>query len=109
MRILVVEDDLFIALDLQDVLRELGHEEIHLAHDLATGRKLLDSTSPDVAILDVNLRGELVFPLAAELLSRSIPFVFATGEAPSSFPSEWQGHTILAKPVDRTVLEAALR
>ena len=109
MRILVVEDDPFIAMDMQDVLSELGHDEINLAHDLSSARTLLGSAHPEFAILDVNLGGELVFPLAAELLSRGIPFIFATGEPPSSFPPEWQEHAILAKPVDRTALGAAIR
>jgi DNA-binding response OmpR family regulator len=108
MRILVVEDEFLIASYLESLLGELGHTDILLAQSLEAGLELLDTAQPDFAVLDVNVGKHLVFPLAARLTERSIPFLFATAMPPEKFPEEWRDCCILAKPVDRMALSMAL-
>lgn len=108
-RVLIVEDDLLIALCLEEMLTALGFRDIHSARDLPTARRLLDEAAPDFAILDVNLGRETVFPFAAELVARCVPFLFSTGNCRSSFPPEWQDRQIVPKPVQAGSLAAAIR
>lgn len=79
LRILLVEDDLLIAMDMEEVLRDLGCEIIgpfgRLAEALAAGR----SQPLDGAIIDLNLRGEMSYPLIEELRRRAIPCVLCSG------------------------------
>jgi DNA-binding response OmpR family regulator len=106
--VLVVEDDPIVAMDLLAMLADLGFGSIFLAHDLATGMALLVSKLPGLGILDVNIGGELVFPLAIELRARGIPIIFSTGRAPTELPVEWTAHPILPKPLTAAILAAAL-
>lgn len=108
MRILVVEDEFIIASYLEGLLADLGHTDVLLASSLEAGERLIDSAHPEFAVLDVNVGPHLVFPLAATLAQRAIPFVFATGMPRDRFPKEWRACCILAKPVDRAALSAAL-
>lgn len=108
MRILIIEDEFLVADYLEQVVREMGHEEVFVANDVATGLSLLDAISPDFAILDVNLGQALVFPLAAELSQRKIPFVFSTAKPENSFPDEWRSYPIVPKPVETRKLVAAM-
>jgi DNA-binding response OmpR family regulator len=105
---LIIEDEFLVADYLAQVVREMGHDEVFVAYDLATGSRMLDAIEPDFAILDVNVGEALVFPLATELLQRKIPFVFSTAKPESSFPHEWREHPILPKPVDTKRLVAAI-
>jgi DNA-binding response OmpR family regulator len=106
--VLVVEDDSLIAMNVAAILWELGFSDIHLAHDLASGSALLLSRAPGLGILDVNVGGHLVFPLARELRARQIPIVFSSGRSASELPPEWALHPILPKPLDLGALTATL-
>ncbi|HZT20789.1 MAG TPA: response regulator [Dongiaceae bacterium] len=106
--ILVVEDDPMIAMDIAAMLSDLGFQDLHLAYDLATAMALLLAKSPRLGILDVNIGGHLVFPLAEELRARRIPIIFSTGQAPSELPAEWAVYPILSKPLEARMLAAAL-
>jgi DNA-binding LytR/AlgR family response regulator len=108
MCVLIVEDEFLVAAHLEDVLAELGYTEIHVAGDLDEGHRLLERVAPHFAILDVNVGSALVFPLAAELQKRRIPFVFSSGNALSAFPPEWRTHPFVPKPLQKHVLAAAL-
>lgn len=77
--VLLLEDEYLIALDAEQILLGLGAGEVAVACTLAEARALADERTFDVAMLDVNINGELSFPFAEELWSRSIPVVFATG------------------------------
>jgi DNA-binding response OmpR family regulator len=107
-RVLVVEDDPLIALDLKAQLCGLGFSDVHLANNLTAGSTLVRSKTFGLGILDVNIGRRLVFPLAAELRVRRIPIVFCTGYLLSAFPPEWATHPIVQKPLTRKVLVAAL-
>lgn len=77
---LVVEDEYFIADDVAAELRVLGAKVLGPIPDLAGALKFIASGEPiDIAVLDINLQDEAVYPLADELITRRIPFVFATG------------------------------
>jgi CRP/FNR family transcriptional regulator len=79
-RILVVEDDQFLALHMQSILRSLGFEVLGPAPSLESGLRLAETGNLDAAVLDVRLdRGQRVFPVARILQQRSIPFSFMTG------------------------------
>ena len=105
-RILVVEDDFIVAFDLQTMLEEQGAEVIGPAASVAQARALLSEAEPNIAVLDVNLNGELVFPLTEDLQQRGIPFVFATAYADDErlYPVNAQQAPRLAKPVLPNVL-----
>ena len=100
-RILVVEDEFFIAMDLEMALKAaqaivLGPvSRVQAGLDLVTRQNRISA-----AILDVNLGSEMVFPVADALLERSVPFLFATGEHPSTIPRRFAGVEVHHKPVD---------
>jgi CheY-like chemotaxis protein len=76
--VLVVEDEFLIAMDLEQLLRRHGWRVLGPAATVAAALRLLRGAMPDVALLDVNLGGELVTPVAAELRARGVPFVLAS-------------------------------
>jgi len=80
MRVMIVEDEFMVASALEMVVSAMGHEVFGCVPTVATALSLLaGGRAPDVAILDLNLRGESSEPVAEELLRRRVPFVFATG------------------------------
>jgi CheY-like chemotaxis protein len=78
-RILVVEDEALVAALLADILEDAGAEVVGPAGTLAEALALAREHAVDAAVLDVNVRGEQVVPVAAILAERDVPFVFATG------------------------------
>lgn len=105
LRILVVEDEMTIALSVEDMLIELGHEVTGLAMGLSQALTLAESAAIDFAILDVNLDGQMSFPVAAVLERRKVPFIFATGYGSSGVEPSYRGRgMVMAKPFDRNDL-----
>ncbi len=97
--VFVVEDEALVALNLEDMLIDLGCIIVGPAMRVAKAREMLaDALQADVAILDVNVAGELVFPVAEELATKGIPIIFATGYGQAGLPEAWHGNTILQKP-----------
>lgn len=82
-RVLVVEDDAFIALDLQDVLSEAGYQVIGPVGTVSEAIALLDAHQPDMALLDYNLGEETSIPVAQKLEDLSVPFMFLSGQVSS--------------------------
>jgi DNA-binding NtrC family response regulator len=99
--ILVVEDEYLLA---QDMCNELASQEAAVLGPVATAEKgltlLNESAEISAAILDVNLRGEPVFPLADELVKRNVPIVFATGYDASIIPDRFKEIVRCEKPVN---------
>jgi CheY-like chemotaxis protein len=97
-RILVVEDDWLIVTDLVQELEASGAHVIGPIPTLELALKKLDQM-PDMsgAVLDVNLRGQMVFPLADELRRRHIPFVFATAYESETFPQAYRNVPVVKK------------
>lgn len=79
LKILAVEDEPLVAMTLEGMLTDLGSIVVGPAGDLRTGMQLAKDERIDGAVLDVNLGGEMVFPLADFLAQRGIPFVYVTG------------------------------
>ncbi|ODA67435.1 putative transcriptional regulatory protein pdtaR [Methyloligella halotolerans] len=110
--ILVVEDEALAALHLEDMLQELGCEVVGPAARVKHAIELLDQGSPDLAILDLNVAGELVYPVADTLAARGVPFLFATGLGIASLDENYRDRPVLQKPFAfsdlRDAMEASL-
>jgi len=108
-RVLVVEDEMLVALGLEDNLKSLGCVVIGPVSNLAQAMHVAETVSADAAILDVNLRGEYVYPAAAILADRGIPFMFCSGFSGSMpFPDRFSGVTRVAKPYTSRIIADAL-
>jgi|SRR5271165_5213197 len=107
-RILVVDDEPMIAMLLEDWLIELGHEIVGPAHSASSALALLETASPDAAIVDVSLGDESGYPVAECLSKRKIPFVFATGYGQANLMPPFAGTRVLTKPFDFSALRSAL-
>jgi CheY-like chemotaxis protein len=103
-RILVVEDEVLISMLLEDMLTDLGYEVAATASRVEEALALARTAEIDAAILDVNLNGEDVFPVADVLAGRSIPFVFATGYGERALPAAYKERPTLQKPFEQSAL-----
>lgn len=106
--VLVVEDEPLIAMLLVDLLDELGCTVAAQARSVAEGLERVNDTLFDVAILDVNLRGEPVWPLADALQAKGICFVLATGYDGRQTRERYPHAAVLAKPYALHNLQQAL-
>ena len=108
LRVLIVEDALLLALELEAGLQEAGAQVVGCAADVDEALSLLESAVVDVAVLDANLNGVSVAPVAEVLRERGIPFVFATGYGDSKILPEGFDAPIIRKPYDVTQVAAGL-
>jgi DNA-binding response OmpR family regulator len=99
-RILVVEDDYFIAVEICTALQRHGANIVGPAGDIAHASALARREPIDVAVLDINLHGEMTFNLARELRSRGAAAILATGYDPTVLPDDLADVTYLEKPVN---------
>ncbi|HEX8584838.1 MAG TPA: response regulator [Allosphingosinicella sp.] len=109
LRVLIVEDEMLVAMNIEDMLLDLGHEVAGLATRLAPALALAGESEIDAAVLDVNLAGEHSFPVADLLDKRGIPFLFATGYGLGGIEERYRGRVVLQKPFRLADLGAALR
>ena len=111
-RLLVVEDEALIAMLVEALLQEHGHTIVGPAARVAAALKLAESETLDAAVLDVNLAGEPVFPVADVLARRGVPIVFLTGYGRLGLPEPYQAYAVVEKPIDYerllTAVDAAL-
>ena len=99
LRVFVVEDEALVLMNLEAMLEDLGCVVVDRAMRLPQFEALIEKgIDADVAILDVNLGGTLVFDQARRLAERGLPLVFATGYGRHGIPAEWQDRPILQKP-----------
>ena len=104
-RVLIVEDEWFLAADLQAALKSLGANVIALVGDLDEAHELLAHGGFDIVVVDINLRGRLAFSIADRLQQRGIPFVFATGYSADVIPVQFADVILWEKPFEaRTVV-----
>lgn len=108
-RVLIIEDEGMVAMLLEDMLSDLGHEVVATVGRMDRAAQLVSETSADVVILDVNLNGEQTYPLASILASRGIPFIFATGYGAAGLKEEWRSTPALQKPFQARELERVIR
>ncbi len=106
---LLVEDDYFIMKTLRLRFQQEGATIVGPASNVLDALALVRSAPRiDAAILDINLQGEMVFPVADALTERGVPFVFATGYDPAAIPARFAAVTHCSKPVDPSRLAQAL-
>ena len=108
-RVLVVEDEFMVAALLGDTLAALGCEVVGPAAEVAEALELLERETIDAAVLDVNIGGEMVFPVADALASKDLPFVFATAYGVAGVADRHRDRGVLDKPYHQRALEHALR
>ncbi len=97
-RVLVVEDEFLIALEIASQLADAGYEVVGPATSVAEALALISNPCCDFAFLDVNLNNEFSGPVAAELKARGIPFVVLSGYRERSLAGDFNGAEILGKP-----------
>ena len=107
-RVLVVEDEIMIRMLLEDMLTDLGYEVAGAAGGLDEALALARDAALDVAILDVNLNGNPVYPVAEVLAGRGVPFIFSTGYGEQGLPDGYRECQMLQKPFQMENLERAL-
>lgn len=106
-RILVIEDEPLVSMDIETCLAESGSIVVGPANNVKRARQLIESESFDGALVDANLAGEPVDELANALVARGIPFVFLTGYGRDSLPAAFRDTGIIGKPYTREQLVAA--
>ncbi|OAN57606.1 response regulator [Sphingomonas sp. TDK1] len=107
-RVLIVEDEPLVALELATILGDAGVDVAGLAATADEAMAALDATSPDAVLLDGNLQGALVDEVAAALIARKIPFLFVSGYGRDHLPIGLDAITVIEKPFDARTLIGAL-
>ncbi|WP_105384298.1 response regulator [Neorhizobium alkalisoli] len=104
-KVLVVEDEGFVALLIEDMLGDLSCEIVASVARLTEAEGIAATAAIDLAVLDVNLHGQPSFPVAEILRERGVPFMFSTGYGQNGLPREFAGHPLIAKPFSSTELQ----
>ena len=107
-RILIVEDEYFLASDLARLLKDRGAEVVGPAANLPEAERLVGEGGLDCAVLDMNLRGEMAFPIADRLEAEGIPYICASGYNVASLPERFGNVPRVEKPYDPMELIAML-
>jgi CheY-like chemotaxis protein len=108
-RVLVVEDESLVAMLLETILEDMGCTPVGPASNIDEGLALATDGDPlDAALLDVNVAGRQVFPVAQALKDRGVPFVFSTGYGEGGLPEEWRGQATIQKPFTEAAVRQAL-
>lgn len=108
LRVLVVEDEATVAMLIEDILEDFGCIVVASVASLTAAREAAVRADFDFAMLDVNLAGELVFPVAEILQRRSISFLFSTGYGTIGLPAEFSSYHVVAKPFSQPDLREKL-
>lgn len=106
--VLLVEDEMMIRMMMSDMLEDLGHGVSAEAGDITEASKLAETATFDLAILDMNLNGQTVFPVAEILETRGLPFIFATGYGAGGLPEKFRNRPALQKPFKMDMLKQAI-
>lgn len=104
-RVLIVEDEALVAMVVSESLTTLGCSVVGPFSRCSDAMLAVDADAVDAAILDVNLDGEMVYPLAAMLEDRGVPFIFVTGYGVESIDRRFTHIPVIQKPVERHVLQ----
>jgi DNA-binding NtrC family response regulator len=107
-RVLVVEDEYFIAMEVAKALQNKGVETVGPVRSVRDALTIVERNGLDAAILDINLNNEPVFPLAEALEARKVPFVFATGYGAHAIPQRFQHIPRFEKPLNLNQLLKAV-
>jgi len=107
-RILIVEDEAMVAMLIEDIVEEIGCTIVGPAARVAQALAVLEAGGVDAAVLDVNLNGEMSYPIADALAARGLPYVFVTGYGHAGLKPEYRDRPVIQKPFTRTSLERAI-
>jgi CheY-like chemotaxis protein len=97
-RILLVEDEMILAWMLKDMLEDLGHSVVGPVSNVREALETIKTNTIDAVILDVNLNGEMSYPVADLLTTRGVPFMLSTAYRQDRLPEAYQKSHILQKP-----------
>src|SRR3954471_8306087 len=107
-RVLLVEDEALIAMLVEDMIHDSGGEMVGSAGKLTDAIDLARNAQADVALLDLNLKGKLAYPVADVLRERGVPIVFTSGYGSDALIDRFQDCPVLDKPFDQHSLEQAI-
>jgi CheY-like chemotaxis protein len=102
--ILLVEDEAIIRMMLVDMVEGLGHKVVAEAGSIGTGRSLAEIETYDCAILDINIQGISILPVAEVVRKRGLPLLFLSGYGPEGVPEGFRGVPVIAKPCSSEAL-----
>jgi DNA-binding response OmpR family regulator len=97
--IFLVEDEVLIRMMLAEMVEELGHRVVAEAGNIRDGRSLAETAFFDLAILDINIAGFSIGPVAEIIDRRGLPFFFVSGYGSRGRPDQFSGHPVLQKPL----------
>src|SRR3954469_12038461 len=106
--VFLVEDEVMIRMMVADMLEELGYTVAAEAGEINEAIRLAGCTEFDIAILDVNVNGKVISPVAEVIQARNRPFVFATGYGAQGLPEEFRDRPTLQKPFQMETLAQVL-
>ena len=107
-KVLVVEDEMMIAMLIEDMLDEFGCELVGPATNVPRALELISREAIEIAVLDLNLDGQDTYAIADALHLKNVPFIFATGYGSTGLRKEYGNRPILQKPFQQKDLEIAL-
>ncbi len=107
-RVLIVEDEALIAMYVEDVVSRFGYSVAGVVNNVEEALAFIETHEIEIAVLDINLRGKLVFPFADALMKRNIPFVFASSYGEGGIPARYRVGPIVQKPFAPNDLGCAL-
>jgi CheY-like chemotaxis protein len=103
-RVLLVEDEMLVVWLLEDMIADLGCAVVGPASNVNQALAMIDAEAIDVAVLDVNLNGQMSYPVADALAARGVPFVFSTGYDKGTLLDGYRSFPVLQKPFHRSEL-----
>ncbi len=106
--IFLVEDEALIRMMVSEMVEELGHRVIAEAGSVVEARSLAEIEEYDLAILDINLRGMNVRPVAEAIAARGLPLLFLSGYGPAGVPDGFKGMPVLHKPCTPEALRSTI-
>jgi CheY-like chemotaxis protein len=109
LRVLVVDDEALVAMLMEDMLQDLGCEPVGAAARVSQALEMVRDLEFDLAVLDVNLAGESIAPVAEAVLARGAAVVFATGYGEAGVPAAFKGRPTLQKPFGIAEVAAKLK
>jgi CheY-like chemotaxis protein len=108
LRVVLVEDEFLVAMMLEDMLGDLGHQVVARAASLSEAKKVASEETFDLAILDLHLAGEQVYPAADIIRARNLPIIFSSGYGTGDLAAGYRNTPALAKPFTRAELASLL-
>jgi CheY-like chemotaxis protein len=106
--VLLVEDETLVAWLLKDMLVDLGCAVVGPASSVKQALAMIDVEAIDAAVLDVNLNGQMSYPIADALVARGVPFVFSTGYDKDTLPGGYRTFPVLRKPFQQAEFSETL-